>query len=114
MQSYIYTFDDFNNRSSLTAAGEDVYTTTYSYDANNRLLKDVKSTAEGTESTLYFYDPNGNQIGRSMESQSASTGIEEFSLTDKIALYELNYLKNITPAIDMHPHINCRCSTTQI
>ncbi|NBH81033.1 hypothetical protein D3Z52_23530, partial [Clostridiaceae bacterium] len=67
----MYTFDDFNNRSTLTAAGTDTYTVAYSYDKNNRLLEDTKTSTDETAKTLYFYDPNGNQIGRSMETLQA-------------------------------------------
>ena len=37
---------------------------------------------------LYFYDPNGNQIGRSMETSANSQDAENISATDTVAFYE--------------------------
>ncbi|WP_285829831.1 RHS repeat domain-containing protein [Bacteroides acidifaciens] len=91
VQSYAYTFDDFNNRSTLTAAGADAYTVAYSYDKNNRLLEDIKTSTDETAKTLYFYDPNGNQIGRSMETLTSSQDAESISATTAVASYEKSW-----------------------
>ena len=91
VQTYAYEFDDFGNRTSLTATGENAYTTAYSYDANNRLLEDVKTEAGAETKTTYFYDPNGNQTGKSIETLTASSDAESTSLTNEIASYELSW-----------------------
>ena len=59
-----YAYDNAGNRSSLTVTGTENYVTTYSYDKNNRLLKDSKRNngASYADVTLYSYDNNGNQI----------------------------------------------------
>ena len=59
-----YGYDNAGNRSSLTVTGTENYVTTYSYDKNNRLLKDSKKNngASYADVTLYSYDNNGNQI----------------------------------------------------
>ena len=74
--TYSYEYDDYGNRSKMTATGSENYVTEYSY--NNAqgnytalLQKEVK-TVEGEENpldltsnvkqTVYTYDANGNQI----------------------------------------------------
>ncbi len=59
-----YGYDNAGNRSSLTVTGTENYVTTYSYDKNNRLLKDSKKNngASYADVTLYSYDNNGNQL----------------------------------------------------
>ena len=91
VQAYAYTFDNFNNRSTLTATGTDVYTVAYSYDKNNRLVEDTKTSTDKTAKTQYFYDPNGNQIGRSMETLANSQDAESISATTTVASYEKSW-----------------------
>ena len=89
VQTYAYEFDNFSNRSKLTAAGEETYTTTYTYDINNRLLEDIK-VADGMETkTLYFYDPNGNQISKTSEILAASPNAETTRMTDEFESFEI-------------------------
>ena len=74
--TYAYEYDDYGNRSKMTAAGSENYVTEYNY--NNAqgnytalLQKEVK-TVEGEENpldqnsnvkqTVYTYDANGNQV----------------------------------------------------
>ena len=70
-----YAYDNAGNRSSLTVTGTENYVTTYSYDKNNRLLKDSKKNngASYADVTLYSYDNNGNQI-RKDQSRDDLTG----------------------------------------
>ncbi len=84
-QTYAYAYDDANNRTSLTATGEDAYTTAYTYDENNRLLTETKATAESADTTTYFYDPNGNQIAKTSESVNEGTGSESLNLEEGVA-----------------------------
>ena len=74
--TYAYEYDDYGNRSKMTATGTEDYVTEYSYvDSNGKytalLQKEVK-TVEGDENpldqnsnvkqTVYTYDKNGNQV----------------------------------------------------
>ncbi len=74
--TYSYEYDDYGNRSKMTATGTEDYVTEYSYNnAQGKytalLQKEVK-TVEGEENpldqnsnvkqTVYTYDANGNQI----------------------------------------------------
>ena len=52
-----YTYDERGNRASMSHNGT---TTTYTYDLNNRLTR----TVSGDETTIYYYDKNGNQISK--------------------------------------------------
>ena len=74
--TYAYEYDDYGNRSKMTATGSENYVTEYSYsnaqgNYTALLQKEVK-TVEGEENpldltsnvkqTVYTYDANGNQI----------------------------------------------------
>ena len=82
--TYSYEYDDYGNRSKMTATGSENYVTEYSY--NNAqgnytalLQKEVK-TVEGEENpldltsnvkqTVYTYDANGNQITKTAEGKT--------------------------------------------
>ena len=82
--TYSYEYDDYGNRSRMTATGSENYVTEYSY--NNAqgnytalLQKEVK-TVEGEENpldlnsnvkqTVYTYDANGNQIKKTAEGKT--------------------------------------------
>ncbi len=80
-QSYEYEYDGYNNRVTLKAKGEEEYEASYTYDLNNRLLTETKASPDSTDSTTYFYDPNGNQIAKARESLSSGSGDEEIGLT---------------------------------
>ena len=81
--TYTYEYDDYGNRSKMTAEGTEDYVTEYSYvDSNGKytalLQKEVK-TAEANENlinlnpnsnvkqTVYTYDANGNQITKTAD-----------------------------------------------
>ncbi len=89
-QAFVYAYDDSNNRSTLTATGANTYTTAYSYDVDSRLLSEVRTTTESTETTNYNYDPNGNQISKASETISAGTGNSSASLSQGVAGCELS------------------------
>jgi len=84
--TYTYEYDDYGNRSKMTAEGTEDYVTEYSYvDSNGKytalLQKEVK-TAEANENlinlnpnsnvkqTVYTYDANGNQITKTAEGKT--------------------------------------------
>ena len=54
----------------MWVTGDGDYTVTYTYDKNNRLLRDVKAVGDVVEKTSYQYDPNGNQLAREKETIS--------------------------------------------
>ena len=78
--TYSYEYDDYGNRSKMTAEGTEDYVTEYSYvDSNGKytalLQKEVKTVeneanenlinlnpASNIKQTVYTYDANGNQI----------------------------------------------------
>ena len=100
MDTYAYDYDDYGNRSKMTATGTEEYTTVYDYnDANGNytalLQKETKTVEETsnttisdglaisptdlitstaadakTEETAYSYDANGNQITKTAESKT--------------------------------------------
>ena len=51
-----------DNRSQMVVTGDENYTTSYTYDANNRLLTEAKTEADSTVTTSYTYDANGNTL----------------------------------------------------
>ena len=46
----------------MIASGDEGYTVTYWYDANNRLLESEKDDGYTETVTEYSYDDNGNQV----------------------------------------------------
>ena len=87
--TYAYEYDDYGNRSKMTATGSETYETVYDYTTNGKytaLLQKETKTVDGTseeivanglatspadllttdnsdvEETVYTYDANGNQI----------------------------------------------------
>lgn len=82
--TYAYEYDDYGNRSKMTATGSENYVTEYSYNnAQGKytalLQKEVK-TVEGEENpldltsnvkqTVYTYDANGNQITKTADGKT--------------------------------------------
>jgi len=66
-----YTYDDYNNRKTMNS--NVIYiritnVTNYSYDANNRLITETKTTNGVDEVTSYGYDDNGNQLTKTVNS----------------------------------------------
>ena len=59
-----YTYDTAGNRATMAVSGSEVYSTSYVYDANNRLLKESTPNGTSTEGFDYYYDKNGNQTGK--------------------------------------------------
>ncbi|MCL2281580.1 MAG: hypothetical protein FWC25_02845 [Dehalococcoidia bacterium] len=69
-QSYSYTYGTSHNRATMVASGAKSFSTSYTYDLNNRLLTETKNSA----TTTYIYDNNDNQL-----SQSTSLQINTFA-----------------------------------
>ena len=69
-KTYTYQYDSYGNRSSLSVTGDETYTTSYTYDKNNRMRNQTKTAGTAKEITDFWYDPNGNQIS----SMTVSTG----------------------------------------
>ncbi len=55
-----YQYDPYGNRSQMTVMDQESYSTSYTYDQNNRLLYEIKTTTAKSEQTTYQYDDNGN------------------------------------------------------
>ncbi len=86
--TYTYEYDDYGNRSKMTAAGTEDFVTEYSYvDSNGKytalLLKEVKTVenevnknlitlnpASNVKQTVYTYDSNGNQITKTADGKT--------------------------------------------
>lgn len=89
-QSYAYAYDDFGNRQSLTATGQDAYTVSYDYDLNNRLLEDIKTETGQVTRTTYYYDPNGNQVAKAVDIFSSAAGEPLVTVSDVLDYGELS------------------------
>jgi len=82
--TYAYEYDDYGNRSRMTASGTENYTTVYSYSDSNgsytALLQKETKTVEAEENpldltsnvkyTVYTYDANGNQITKTADGKT--------------------------------------------
>ncbi|MCX7748374.1 MAG: hypothetical protein N2645_16040 [Clostridia bacterium] len=69
-----YQFDDYNNRRDMSVT-EAAYTsqTSYVYDLNNRLTTETKTGAGVTDTTIYTYDDNGNQLTKKVNGKVESS-----------------------------------------
>lgn len=81
-----YSYDPAGNRSSLTTDGN---TTSYTYDAGNRLTK------AGT--AIYMYDANGNLISKSDNGQMTSY---TYDMLDRLMRVELPSGENVSYKYD--------------
>lgn len=95
-----YDYDRFSNRVEMEVTGSESYTVNYSYDDNNRLENETKTTASATETTTYFYDPNGNQISKANEILLDGPGTEAYVLTNGVASCELNSYNGFNQLIE--------------
>ena len=81
--TYSYEYDDYGNRSKMTATGSESYETVYDYSVNGKytalLQKEVKTVEKESNSldlnsnvkqTVYTYDANGNQIKKTAEGKT--------------------------------------------
>ena len=81
--TYSYEYDDYGNRSKMTATGTENYETVYDYSVNGKytalLQKEVKTVEKESNSldlnsnvkrTVYTYDANGNQITKTAEGKT--------------------------------------------
>ena len=82
--TYSYEYDDYGNRSKMTATGTEDYVTEYNYNnaqgSYTALLQKEVKTVEGEEysldlnsnvkQTVYTYDANGNQITKTAEGKT--------------------------------------------
>ena len=95
--TYAYEYDDYGNRSKMTATGSETYETVYDYTTNGKytaLLQKETKTVDGTseeivanglatspadllttdssdvEETVYTYDANGNQITKTVDGKT--------------------------------------------
>ena len=87
-QSISYTYDAVGNRLSKTVDG---VTTSYAYDANNRLL----SSSDLSGGSSYTYDNNGNQVGKQSPTEDISYGYDHenrlVSVDDGVSLVLYRY-----------------------
>ena len=79
-----YQYDPYGNRSQMTVMDQESYSTEYSYDQNNRLLYEIKTTTAKSEQTTYQYDDNGNLSSwfkGTLEERAATPADESASYT---------------------------------
>ena len=80
-----YTYDEFGNLSKKDYRDDDnpAYVTTYSYDKNNRLIKENQVVSNGNAKwqniTSYGYDKNGNRLNR-VEYKNKNVDSNKFNL----------------------------------
>ena len=70
--TYAYEYDDYGNRSKMTATGSESYVTEYSYtdtqdNYKSLLLKETKTEGNNVKVTSYTYDANGNQLTKTAD-----------------------------------------------
>jgi len=84
-----YTYDASGNRATQTVIlGADTTITTYTYDSLNRLLGTVTQlNGVATETVIYTYDNNGNQLSKT--STATIDGIPQTPVTDLTNTYDL-------------------------
>lgn len=74
----VYTYDAYSNRIKMMVEGrtreEPVSVTSYEYDVNNQLQKEVRKQGKVTETYNYCYDNNGNETFRIWEKTAPSPG----------------------------------------
>ncbi len=81
--TFAYEYDDYGNRSKMTATGSENYETVYDYSVNGKytalLQKEVKTVEKEKNSldltsnvkqTVYTYDANGNQIKKTADGKT--------------------------------------------
>lgn len=79
--TYSYQYDSYGNRSQLSVTGDENYTTSYTYDKNNRMRNQTKTEGTANEITDFWYDPNGNQISSmTLRSNKGSVPVMKFEL----------------------------------
>ena len=108
--TYTYEYDDYGNRSEMTATGSANFTTVYDYDDAQGnytalLQKEIKTSADVTplpgqevtpEQTVYTYDANGSQLtkttseGTETNTYNAANQLVGFSDSDTTASYAYN------------------------
>ena len=108
--TYAYEYDDYGNRSKMTATGSEEFVTEYSYNnaqgSYTALLQREVKTVEGKENpldlnsnvkqTVYTYDANGNQITKTAEGKTETNtydGLNQligFTDGETIASYKYN------------------------
>ena len=89
-----YEYDAFGNRTSLNEFGKGV--TSYTYDANNRLLNEINTDSSGEliSRTNYYYDNNGNQTKKQnlTFSESGEAGISIGTIANStVSVYSYNH-----------------------
>ena len=81
--TFAYEYDDYGNRSKMTATGSENYETVYDYSVNGKytalLQKEVKTDEKednpldltsNVKQTVYTYDANGNQIKKTADGKT--------------------------------------------
>ncbi len=90
-----YQYDHNGNLISKTEVGDDGTTKnwTYSYDAENRLIKVIKQEASGTKTITFKYDPFGRRIEKKVEGIEAGiAGTKTYSYVYDNEAIILEYL----------------------
>ena len=90
--TYAYEYDDYGNRSKMTATGNENYVTEYRYtNAQGKytalLQKEVKTSQNNvpavgntTKQTVYTYDANGNQITKTADGTTETNTYDDLKL----------------------------------
>lgn len=101
-----YAYDKKGNRTSMKVTGsvDEPYTTSYTYDKNNRLTKEVKTYTSDydREVTDYYYDPNGNMISKAKSAHTKSSAFITMSMLPSTVkgsgVYEYNGFNQLVRA----------------
>ena len=79
-----YRFDEAGNRLSMTVTGAESYTTNYTYDRNNRLLTETRTSGGTQQVTDYTYDANGNTQTKTTGASSEQYTYDGFNRLVKV------------------------------
>ena len=79
-----YRFDEAGNRLSMTVTGAESYTTNYTYDRNNRLLTETRTSGGTQQVTDYTYDANGNTQTKTTGASSEQNTYDGFNRLVKV------------------------------
>ena len=112
--SMTYAYDKRGNRSSMAVSGvSQPYTTSYTYDKNNRMTKESKVYSSGgnREETEYYYDPNGNMISKAKGEWKQTPATMSFSMlpttTKGSGVYEYNGFNQLVSLYESATNSTC-------
>ena len=94
-----YEYDSRGNRTRMERTGEEASWTAYTYDGNNRLMRERTTIGQDIRETEYTYDKNGNMLNKIKgvyENASNSTVEASIFIGGEAGSYYESYEYNLT------------------